>query len=359
MSIEIKNITKKFGSFTALDNVSLDLPKGELVALLGPSGCGKTSLLRIIAGLENPDNGQVVIEGEDATHRHVRDRHVGFVFQHYALFRHMSVFENIAFGLRVKPKNLRPPEKEIRKRVETLLDLVQLGWLKDRYPSQLSGGQRQRVALARALAVEPQLLLLDEPFGALDAKVRKELRRWLRHLHDDLHISSIFVTHDQEEALEVADRIVLMNKGRVEQTGSPAEIYEKPQTPFAYSFIGTVNIFKGKIDGDFIRIGSDLLPHSRKDFTNGQSVIAYARPYESLILKDGPNVHGITARINRVFTNGNVSRVELVANGPQRQEAKEYFEVEIGVDELNHLNLQNGEHVRIQCRHLSLFQDDI
>lgn len=359
MSIEIRNITKTFGSFKALDNVSLDLPKGELVALLGPSGCGKTSLLRIIAGLENPDNGQIVIEGVDATNRHVRDRHVGFVFQHYALFRYMNIFENIAFGLRVKPRKARPAEKEIRKRVETLLDLVQLGWLKDRYPSQLSGGQRQRVALARALAVEPQLLLLDEPFGALDAKVRKELRRWLRHLHDDLNISSIFVTHDQEEALEIADRIILMNKGRVEQTGSPREIYDKPKTPFAYSFIGTVNTFKGKMEGDFIRIGADLLPHKQKHYANGQSVVAYARPHESLILKDGPNVNGIAAKINRVLTNGNISRVELVANGPQRQESKEYFEVEIDVKELNTLNLQNGQHVKIQCRYLSLFHDEI
>ena len=222
MGIEAKNISKRFGDFVALDNISLDFPSGELTALLGPSGCGKTTLLRIIAGLEQPDAGQGFLDGDDASGHHVRERQVGFVFQHYALFKHMSVFENIAFGLRVKPRGQRPSDAEIRKKVMSLLDLVQLDWLADRYPPQLSGGQRQRIALARALAVEPRVLLLDEPFGALDAKVRKELRRWLRRLHDELHVTSIFVTHDQEEALEVADRIVLMNKGKVEQIGSPA-----------------------------------------------------------------------------------------------------------------------------------------
>lgn len=231
MSIQVKNIEKNFGAFHALNNISLDFPEGQLVALLGPSGCGKTTLLRIIAGLESADSGQVILEGEDATNTHVRERQVGFVFQHYALFRHMSVFDNVAFGLRVRPRATRPSESEIKKRVDALLDLVQLGFLADRYPAQLSGGQRQRIALARALAVEPRVLLLDEPFGALDAKVRKELRRWLRHLHDELHITSIFVTHDQEEALEVADQIVVMNKGNIEQIGSPREVYEKPATP--------------------------------------------------------------------------------------------------------------------------------
>ncbi len=231
MSIEVRNLGKRFGSFVALDNVSLDFPSGELTALLGPSGCGKTTLLRLIAGLEQADQGQVLLDGEDASQRHVRERQVGFVFQHYALFRHMSVFDNIAFGLRVKPRKLRPSESQIREKVMQLLSLVQLDWLADRYPSQLSGGQRQRIALARALAVEPRVLLLDEPFGALDAKVRKELRRWLRRLHDELQVSSIFVTHDQEEALEVADRVVLMNKGRVEQVGAPDEVYNQPASP--------------------------------------------------------------------------------------------------------------------------------
>ena len=237
MSIEVRGIDKQFGSFRALDDVSLEFPSGELVALLGPSGCGKTTLLRIVAGLETADAGQVLFHGEDASDRHVRERQVGFVFQHYALFRHMSVFENIAFGLRVRPRGVRPPEAAIRRRVGELLDLVQLGSLADRYPAQLSGGQRQRVALARALAVEPKVLLLDEPFGALDAKVRKDLRRWLRRLHDELHITSIFVTHDQEEALEVADRVVLMNRGRVEQVATPQALVEHPETPFVEEFL--------------------------------------------------------------------------------------------------------------------------
>ena len=219
MSIEIRNINKQFGDFHALRNVNLDIASGELVALLGPSGCGKTTLLRIIAGLETADTGNILFSGEDTTEVDVRERQVGFVFQHYALFRHMTVFENVAFGLRVKPRNQRPTDTQIKAKVHELLGLVQLDWLADRYPTQLSGGQRQRIALARALAVEPKVLLLDEPFGALDAKVRKELRRWLRRLHDDLHVTSVFVTHDQEEALEVADRVVLMNSGRVEQIG--------------------------------------------------------------------------------------------------------------------------------------------
>ena len=240
MTIEVKNIHKRFGDFVALDNVSLAFPAGELTALLGPSGCGKTTLLRIIAGLEHPDSGQVLLDAEDASARHVRERQVGFVFQHYALFKHMTVFENVAFGLRVKARSERPPEDQIRRKVKELLELVQLDWLADRYPPQLSGGQRQRIALARALAVEPRVLLLDEPFGALDAKVRKELRRWLRRLHDDLHVTSIFVTHDQEEALEVADQVVLMNKGRVEQLGPPDQVYNHPASPFVYGFLGNV-----------------------------------------------------------------------------------------------------------------------
>ncbi len=237
MSIAVRHIAKRFGAFAALDDVSLDFPAGELVALLGPSGCGKTTLLRIIAGLEAPDAGEVFLDGEEASRRDVRDRRVGFVFQHYALFRHMTVFENVAFGLRVKSRRQRPGEAEIRRRVRRLLQLVQLDWLADRYPAQLSGGQRQRIALARALAVEPKVLLLDEPFGALDAKVRRELRGWLRRLHDELHVTSIFVTHDQEEALEVADRVVLMNHGRVEQIGTPREVIERPATPFVEGFV--------------------------------------------------------------------------------------------------------------------------
>lgn len=241
MSIQVQGISKRFGDFVALDNVSLDFPTGELTALLGPSGCGKTTLLRVIAGLEWADSGRVLLEGEDASNTHVRERHVGFVFQHYALFRHMNVFENVAYGLRVKggifARKLRPAEAEIKRKVHDLLDLVQLDWLADRFPSQLSGGQRQRIALARALAVEPRVLLLDEPFGALDAKVRKELRQWLRRLHDELHITSIFVTHDQEEALEVSDQVVVMNHGKVEQIGTAQQVVEGPATPFVADFL--------------------------------------------------------------------------------------------------------------------------
>jgi len=280
MSIQVKNIEKHFGAFHALNNISLDFPDGQLVALLGPSGCGKTTLLRIIAGLESADGGQVILEGQDATNVHVREREVGFVFQHYALFRHMTVYDNVAFGLRVRPRSTRPSETEIKKRVTRLLDLVQLGFLADRYPAQLSGGQRQRIALARALAVEPRVLLLDEPFGALDAKVRKELRRWLRTLHDELHITSIFVTHDQEEALEVADQIVVMNKGNVEQIGSPREVYETPKTPFVFDFLGQANRFEGQNNGGIIQLGEDCIQFAAAQQHPQGDVIVFARPDE-------------------------------------------------------------------------------
>ena len=247
MSIEVRNLNKRFGATVVCDNLNLDIPAGELVALLGPSGSGKTTLLRIIAGLEVPDSGSVLFHGEDATDADVRERKVGFVFQHYALFGHMTIFENVAFGLRVRPRAVRPSEGTIRAKVSELLKLVQLDWIADRYPHQLSGGQRQRIALARALAVEPKVLLLDEPFGALDAKVRKELRRWLRRLHDEMHVTSVFVTHDQEEAMEVADRIVVMNHGRIEQDGSPDQVYDHPATPFVLQFLGDVNLFHGRL----------------------------------------------------------------------------------------------------------------
>lgn len=247
MSIEIRNVSKQFGDFQALRDVNLDIKSGELIALLGPSGCGKTTLLRVIAGLETADVGTIHFSGEDTTDVHVRDRNVGFVFQHYALFRHMTVFENVAFGLRVKPRKERPSEAQIREKVMNLLKLVQLDWIADRYPSQLSGGQRQRIALARALAVEPKVLLLDEPFGALDAKVRKELREWLRRLHDEVHVTTVFVTHDQEEALEVADTIVVLNEGRIEQIGSPDELYDAPANHFVMSFLGEVSTLDGRL----------------------------------------------------------------------------------------------------------------
>jgi sulfate transport system ATP-binding protein len=356
MSIEVRSIHKSFGDFKALDGVSLDLPKGELIALLGPSGCGKTTLLRIIAGLEQADYGTVLLSGEDASAKHVRERQVGFVFQHYALFRHMSVFENVAFGLRVKQRAIRPSESEIRTKVHALLDLVQLGWLADRYPGQLSGGQRQRVALARALAVEPQVLLLDEPFGALDAKVRKELRRWLRRLHDELHITSIFVTHDQEEALEVADRIVLMNRGRVEQAGTPREIYEEPSSAFAYGFIGTVNEFQGSIEGAHLRVGDDLLPHGSTGLKEGRDVIAYARPHEIKIVPHGEGGRGIAAKVNRVLAAGSLARVELVGAGTRETRRPDYFEAELSQADLAGLALSPGQPVRLLASRLRLFE---
>ena len=262
MTIEVKNLTKKFGDFAALDNVDLRVGDGELLALLGPSGSGKTTLLRIIAGLDWPDAGEVSFDGENALARGAGERHVGFVFQHYALFRHMTVFENVAFGLRVQPRGIRKDEAAIRARVKELLDLVQLDWLSDRYPNQLSGGQRQRIALARALAIEPRILLLDEPFGALDAKVRKELRQWLRSLHQEIHVTSIFVTHDQEEAMELADRVVVMNGGRIEQVGTPDALYDRPATPFVLEFLGHVN----------------SLPDSARRFVRPQNVSLFANP---------------------------------------------------------------------------------
>ncbi len=247
MGITVQNATKHFGDFVALDEVSIEVPDGSLTALLGPSGSGKSTLLRVIAGLEEPDSGRVVISDRDMTHVPVQDRNVGFCFQHYAAFKHMSVGDNVAFGLSIRKR----PKAEIRERVHELLALVQLEGLIDRYPSQLSGGQRQRMALARALAVEPKVLLLDEPFGALDARVRTELRRWLRHLHDEVHVTTIFVTHDQEEAMDVAEQIVVMNEGAVEQAGKPTDLYDHPETEFVMSFVGTAN-----------RIGSKLVrPH--------------------------------------------------------------------------------------------------
>jgi sulfate transport system ATP-binding protein len=242
MGIEVRGITRTFGSFVALKDISFSVDEGELLALLGPSGCGKTTLLRIIAGLETADAGSVLFDGHDATERSAKDRQVGFVFQHYALFRHMSVFENVAFGLRVRHKSVRPSDAEIGRRVHELLSLVQMDPFSERYPSQLSGGQRQRVALARALAVEPKVLLLDEPFGALDAQVRQELRRWLRRLHNEIHLTSVFVTHDQEEALELANRVIVMNKGIIEQEGTPAEVIDNPRTEFVGQFLGQSDI---------------------------------------------------------------------------------------------------------------------
>ena len=349
MSIQVNNIHKRFGNFTALDNVSLELPGGELTALLGPSGCGKTTLLRIIAGLEQPDSGNVIFNGEDATRRHVRERKVGFVFQHYALFRHMTVMENVAFGLRVRPRHERPSEAEIQQKVHDLLKLVQLDWIAGRYPSQLSGGQRQRIALARALAVEPQVLLLDEPFGALDARVRKDLRRWLRRLHDELHITSIFVTHDQEEALEVADRVVVLNAGKIEQTGTPDEVYDQPASPFVYQFLGNVNLFHSRVHGGFARIGPLHVAVPGHAATEDAPALAYVRPHDiDLQLQADGDVLG--AQVLAIHAIGPVVRLEL-----QQQDSAELIEVELNRERFNALALKQGQTVYFKPRNLRLF----
>ncbi|TCW87289.1 sulfate ABC transporter ATP-binding protein [Burkholderia sp. SRS-46] len=337
MGITVRHLQKRFGDFTALDNVSLDFPPGELVALLGPSGCGKTTLLRVIAGLEHADAGQVVLQGQDVASVGARERQVGFVFQHYALFRHMTVFENVAFGLRVKPRRERPSEAVIREKVHELLKLVQLDWLAQRYPSELSGGQRQRIALARALAVEPKVLLLDEPFGALDAKVRKELRGWLRRLHDDLHISTIFVTHDQEEALEVADRIVVLNHGRVEQVGSPQDVYDHPQSAFVYEFLGAANRLPGTVAArGFVAEGAAAPIEVDADFAGPAH--AYVRPHDLQLWPTGEGrADGIAVDVRRVVPLGGSVRVELEAR------AGGALEAELDRDAWRALALQVGD----------------
>jgi sulfate transport system ATP-binding protein len=313
VSIDVRGVSKRFGAFAALEGVSVEIGKGELVALLGPSGSGKTTLLRVIAGLEFPDSGRVMLDGIDASERPVQSRNVGFVFQHYALFRHMPVFENVAFGLRVRPGRQRPAEADIRRRVHELLALVQLENLADRYPSQLSGGQRQRVALARALAVEPRVLLLDEPFGALDAKVRQELRRWLRRLHDELHVTSVFVTHDQEEALELADRVVIMNEGRIEQVGTPDEVYNAPQSSFVYQFIGDVNVFHGRLQHGQLQLGSMQLPIDGGTAPDGGAMVG-VRPHQlSLESTRVTSGQGFRATVVHVNAAGPMVKVQLRA----------------------------------------------
>ena len=304
MGIEVKNITKRFGAFTALDNVSLRIPDGELVALLGPSGSGKTTLLRIIAGLEafDPTDGaDILFKDVSVIGDRIAERKVGFVFQHYALFRHQRVFDNIAFGLRVRRGANRISAAEIKNRVMELIRLIQLDGLENRYPDQLSGGQRQRVALARALAIEPKFLLLDEPFGALDARVRQNLRRWLRRLHDEIKLTSLFVTHDQEEALELADRVIVMNRGRIEQDGTPDEVFHHPKNAFVMDFLGSVNLFHGRVDaGDIV---FDPLH-------GGQPI--FVRPHEIELLRDDPNNLGIAATVCRVQLAGAIAKIELM-----------------------------------------------
>ncbi len=356
MSIDIRHISKQFGTFHALRDVDLHIDSGELVALLGPSGCGKTTLLRIIAGLEVPDAGSILFAGEDTTDLRVRERGVGFVFQHYALFRHMTVFENIAFGLRVKPRPQRPSEAVIKEKVHELLDLVQLDWLAGRYPAQLSGGQRQRVALARALAVEPKVLLLDEPFGALDAKVRKELRRWLRRLHDELHVTSIFVTHDQEEALEVADRVVLMNKGRVEQIGSPQEVWDHPASAFVYGFLGDVNLFHGRVNEGELEADGLRLDAPEQPEAQNRLATAYVRPHDFDVEPwpandagglSGADPEGIVARLARAIVVGPTARLELepTRTNPDNPGSGMLIEVQMPAGQYRSLGLREGDTV--------------
>ena len=350
MSIQIRHVSKQFGNFRALNDLSLDIETGELVALLGPSGCGKTTLLRIIAGLDTPDTGKVLVQGEDTTDLAVQKRNVGFVFQHYALFRHMTVFDNVAFGLRVRPRSERSPEKEIRERVNRLLELVQIDWMGDRYPDQLSGGQRQRVALARALAVEPRVLLLDEPFGALDAKVRKDLRRWLRRLHDELNVTSVFVTHDQEEALEVADRVVVVNAGRIEQIGSPDEVYAHPANAFVYGFLGAANRFDGHVgDGAFHAPG---LRHPLPGMPPGESAraIAFARPHDLEVAHHVPGAAGLSAQLVRRYSRGANVMLELQHDG-----ADDPIEVELKREEADRMQLELGQTLLVRPSSLRVF----
>ena len=343
MTIEVRNIVKRFGAFAALDKVDLKVANGELLALLGPSGSGKTTLLRIIAGLDWPDSGEVTFDGEDALARGAGERDVGFVFQHYALFRHMTVFENVAFGLRVQPRAIRKNEASIRARVKELLDLVQLDWLADRYPSQLSGGQRQRIALARALAIEPRILLLDEPFGALDAKVRKELRQWLRALHSEINMTSIFVTHDQEEALEVANRVVVMDKGRIEQIGTPGEVYDHPATAFVHGFIGELIVLPVDVRDGGVRLGGKPIDIAVNGASAGASKL-FVRRHDMQV---GPPGSGaLDGAVQRVRTFGPIQRAEVALSADKTV---------IEIDAPRDRELRAGDIVGLQPRRYRIF----
>jgi sulfate transport system ATP-binding protein len=349
MSIRVERVTKRFGRFLALDDVTLDVPGGELLALLGPSGSGKTTLLRIIAGLEVADQGRVRYEGEDVTDAAVRERNVGFVFQHYALFRHMNVFDNVAFSLRVRHR----PKAEIAERVRRLLRLVQLESLERSLPAQLSGGQRQRVALARALSAEPKVLLLDEPFGALDAKVRQELRQWLRRLHDELHVTSVFVTHDQEEAFEVADRVVIMNEGRIEQNGTPAEIFEQPANPFVMDFLGNVNVFHGSVRRGRAHLGDLEIPYPDYPHDHTRAAMAFVRAHELEILRQAngrPTLEGKVMHINPARP---VVKVRVYA-----ETFGVLLTVDVPSDRFADLGLTVGDHVWVAPRQLRVFVQD-
>jgi sulfate transport system ATP-binding protein len=364
MSIEIAQVSKKFGDFTALEGINLTIPSGEITALLGPSGSGKTTLLRIIAGLETPDSGTIRLFGEDATWVRTRERKVGFVFQHYALFKHMSVFENIAFGLKIRPRNERPSKEEIREKVFKLLSLVQLESLANRFPTELSGGQKQRVALARALAIEPRVLLLDEPFGALDAKVRQELRRWLRFLHDEIHVTSAFVTHDQEEALEVSDNIVILNKGKVEQVGSPEDVYDHPANPFVYSFLGNVNLFHARLEAGRINLENQTenrkhIPQEKggeaKDTSPGSPEVSFfVRPQDVSIRISNEDDKGIAARIADHRVLGSRVRVNLKTCVGDKD-----IEADIDKKQWNFLKKENSGTVYLLFSEARIYKDEV
>lgn len=349
MSITVRGVSKWFGKFLALDRVGLEVPTGSLVALLGPSGSGKTTFLRIIAGLEVPDEGSVFVADEDVTRRSARDRNVGFVFQHYALFRHMSVFENVAFGLRVK----RVADVEVKRRVGELLDLVRLDGLQDRYPAQLSGGQRQRVALARALAARPRLLLLDEPFGALDAKVRLELRQWLRKLHDEIQVTSVFVTHDQEEAFAVADQVVVMRGGKVEQVGTPQEVFDRPANAFVMDFLGHVNVFEGRVQNGRALLGNLELGAADYDHAEARPASLYVRPHDLEITTSANGSPSLAAEVLHVNPAGPVLRVQLLA-----RDFGAVFHVDVSHERRQGLRLKAGDSVFVAPRNVRVFVPD-
>ncbi|MCM2674529.1 sulfate/molybdate ABC transporter ATP-binding protein [Alkalicoccobacillus plakortidis] len=352
MSIDIQDVSKNFGDFKALEEIRLSIKKGELVALLGPSGSGKTSLLRIIAGLESATKGSIHFNGNDMTNVNAVSRQVGFVFQHYALFSHMTVADNISYGLRVRPRKKRPSKNEIKQKVDELLGLVKLDGLQKRYPSQLSGGQRQRVALARALAVQPEVLLLDEPFGALDAKVRKELRRWLRNLHNQFDVTSIFVTHDQEEAMDVADRIVVMNQGRIEQIGTPDEVYENPNSPFVFDFLGNVNLFKGRVKEGNLKSGTITLRTSGSTKHEDKDVVGYIRPHQMQLHQS--NIEGsFPIKISHIQPVGPIVFIEA-----EKLDEDETIDIELPKNEFTELGLKLGDVVYSKPKHVHVFSPE-
>lgn len=356
MGIELHNITKTFGTFTALKSLSLTIPDGELVALLGPSGSGKTTLLRIVAGLDTFDprpESSILFHSQDVTRTAAGDRGVGFVFQHYALFRHMTVFENIAFGLRVRRGAHRPSRQQIADKVRELVHLIQLDGMEYRYPAQLSGGQRQRVALARALAIEPKVLLLDEPFGALDAKVRRGLRRWLRRLHDEIHVTSVFVTHDQEEALEVADRVVVMNHGAIEQAGTPESVFHRPANAFVMDFLGSVNLFHGRIEEGKAVFGSLVVDPPQGVRTNGNTAQLFVRPYDLELHCCKPlDSQAMRAKVMHIQLAGPVVRVELL------NDREEPVQAEIPHDRFRQAPVAPGDDVFVTLRESKVFVAD-